>query len=328
MTYFNFNSYFTNPKPRIVSDGGGYTAYLHVKENTKFVTDVQTKDNRSTEANGRLSYSIIGGADKNLFTIDRYSGKVYFKNAPDFEKPLDYGRDNRYEVKIKVKDAAGYTDTQLLKIEVKDVAEVDPNPKIVSNGGGSTAHVNVDENSQFVTDVQTVDNRSTEANGRLSYFIHGGEDKSFFSIDKKTGKVSFNFAPDFEKPVDADGDNTYEVGVKVVDGAGYTDTQLLKVKVQDVVEGKPDPDPDPVARRPILEKPLLLATMATIPSEALTPTRCSLVRAATMFYSVAAATTDSMALISSAEVLAKLITLTVKLAEMSSFWGIAMVPST
>ncbi|MEL7226704.1 MAG: cadherin domain-containing protein, partial [Cyanobacteria bacterium J06576_12] len=135
-------------------------------------------------------------------------------------------------------------------IEVKDVAEVDPNPKIVSNGGGSTAHVNVDENSQFVTDVQTVDNRSTEANGRLSYFIHGGEDKSFFSIDKKTGKVSFNFAPDFEKPVDADGDNTYEVGVKVVDGAGYTDTQLLKVKVQDVVEGKPDPDPDPGSPTP------------------------------------------------------------------------------
>ena len=93
-----------------------------------------------------------------------------------------------------------------------NVSEVDFIPSIVSNGGGSSAHVEVSENSTFVTDVQTVDNISTEANGRLSYFIEGGVDKSFFNIDKSTGEVSFNFAPDFENPIEADGDNTYEVG--------------------------------------------------------------------------------------------------------------------
>ena len=248
MTYYSYYSY-QDPRPRIISNGGRSFASLHIKENTRFVTDVQTRDNRSTESNGRLSYFIVGGSDKNLFEIDRRTGKLFFKTAPDYENPLDYGRNNAYDVKVKVVDAAGYSDTQTLRINVKNVAEVDFNPSIVSNGGGSSAHVEVSENSTFVTDVQTVDNISTEANGRLSYFIEGGVDKSFFNIDKSTGEVSFNFAPDFENPLDSDGDNTYEVGVKVVDGAGFTDTQLLRVKVKDVVEDTPDdpgnPDPNP-----------------------------------------------------------------------------------
>jgi len=244
MTYYSTR--YVDPRPQIISNGGGRVGYIHINENNRFVTDIQTRDNRSSESNGRLSYKIIGGADARLFYIDRHSGKVFFKHAPDFENPLDHGHNNQYEVAVKVIDGAGYTDTQLLKINVKDVQAVDPRPQIVSNGGGDTAHININENSTFVTDLQTTDNISTEANGRLSYFISGGVDKSFFNIDQKTGEVKFNFAPDFEKPLDSDGDNTYEISVKVVDGAGYTDTQLLKVKIQDVAEGGPgNPDPNP-----------------------------------------------------------------------------------
>lgn len=127
MVFFNFfksfSRFYEDPRPDIKSDGGGSTAYLHVSENERFVTDVQTSDNKSTEANGRLSYYISGGKDAHLFEVDRRSGKVYFKDAPNFEKPLDYGSDNKYEVKVKVFDAAGYSDSQLLKISVKDVVE-------------------------------------------------------------------------------------------------------------------------------------------------------------------------------------------------------------
>ncbi|MEO0706666.1 MAG: cadherin domain-containing protein [Cyanobacteria bacterium J06649_5] len=244
MTYYRYNRY-QDPRPKIVSDGGRDVAYLHVTENNRFVTDISTVDNRSSEYNGRLAYKIVGGVDAHLFQVDRRTGKVYFKHAPDYESPLDYGRNNRYQVKVKVVDAAGYSDTQLLDITVKNVQEVDPRPEIISDGGGNFAHVSVDENTTFVTDVETTDNISTEANGRLSYFIHGGADKDFFSIDKKTGEISFNYAPDFESPQDSGYDNTYEVGVKVVDGAGYTDTQTIKVVVNDVKEDDGGHNPGP-----------------------------------------------------------------------------------
>ena len=37
--------------------------------------------------------------------------------------------------------------------------------------------------------------------------------------------------PDFEAPIDADGNNDYEVQVTVTDGAGATDVQTLTVNV-------------------------------------------------------------------------------------------------
>jgi len=112
-----------NSRPDIVSDGGGSTAHIEVNENTRFVTDVETHDDKSTEQNGQLSYVIAGGADAHLFDIDRRTGKVFFKEAPDFENPRDHGKDNTYEVKVKVWDAGHLSDSQLLKISVKDVLE-------------------------------------------------------------------------------------------------------------------------------------------------------------------------------------------------------------
>jgi hypothetical protein len=239
MTYY----YSSNDnRPRIISDGGGDVAYLSVNENTRYVTDVQTFDRISTEQNGRLSYFIVGGADKNLFEIDRYTGKVYFKEAPDYERPRDYKYNNRYQVEVKVVDAAGYSDRQFLNIQVKNVNEnVSNRPTIISNGGGDSAHISVAENQAFVTDVQTFDTISSEANGRLQYSIVDGADKAAFVIDSKTGVLSFLQAPDYEKPTDVGADNTYEVAVKVTDKAGYSDTQFLKVKVGDVDDGGHDP---------------------------------------------------------------------------------------
>jgi VCBS repeat-containing protein len=45
--------------------------------------------------------------------------------------------------------------------------------------------------------------------------------------------LSFISAPNFEAPTDADGDNVYEVTVKVTDGAGLFDTQAIAVTVTD-----------------------------------------------------------------------------------------------
>jgi Ca2+-binding RTX toxin-like protein len=114
---------YVDNRPKIINDGGNSVSYLQVNENTRFVTDIETADAISSEANGRLSYFICGGVDANLFEIDQRSGQVFFKAAPDYEQPRDYNRNNGYEVAVKVVDGAGYWDTQLLRIAVRDVNE-------------------------------------------------------------------------------------------------------------------------------------------------------------------------------------------------------------
>ncbi|MEL7038855.1 MAG: cadherin repeat domain-containing protein, partial [Cyanobacteria bacterium J06592_8] len=117
-------------------------------------------------------------------------------------------------------------------------------PEIISNGGGLYANIHVDENTTFVTDVETFDTISTEENGRLTYKIVGGRERDQFEIDSKTGVLSFKDAPDFENPTDSNLDGDYNVKVKVIDGAGFTDTQSIRVVVKDVDESPVSFDPN------------------------------------------------------------------------------------
>ena len=47
-----------------------------------------------------LTYSITGGADQALFTINASTGELSFANAPDYENPSDANTDNVYEVQL------------------------------------------------------------------------------------------------------------------------------------------------------------------------------------------------------------------------------------
>jgi hypothetical protein len=62
-------------------------------------------------------YSIIGGADKELFSIDQATGTLSFSTAPDVNNPTDRNRDNIYRVQIQSVGAA--IDFQTIAIEVK-----------------------------------------------------------------------------------------------------------------------------------------------------------------------------------------------------------------
>ncbi len=108
-------------------------------------------------------------------------------------------------------------------------------PTIVSNGGGATAAVAVAENTLLVTDVQSADDADSEGSG-LAYSQTGGADQPLFSIAPGTGILQFLSAPDFENPLDANGDNDYEVQVTVTDADGLTDVQDITVTVTDVNE--------------------------------------------------------------------------------------------
>lgn len=87
----------------------------------------------------------------------------------------------------------------------------------------------IDENKGFVIDL----NASDDDGDALSFAIVGGDDAHLFEIDAATGELTFKSAPDYEKPADCDGDNTYDVKVKVSDGKGGHDVKSLCVRVKD-----------------------------------------------------------------------------------------------
>jgi hypothetical protein len=71
-----------------------------------------------------LSYSIAGGADASLFTINTMTGALDFGTAPNFEAPADAGANNVYDVTVQVSDGNGGIDTQVIADAVQDVAGV------------------------------------------------------------------------------------------------------------------------------------------------------------------------------------------------------------
>jgi Ca2+-binding RTX toxin-like protein len=219
-----------NTPPVITSDGGGISASLTILENATFVTTVTASDADSGQS---LTYSIAGGADAALFTIDPVTGVVSFINAPDFENPADAGGNNVYDIIVRATDNVGGFDEQAIAITVTDVSEGSP-PVIISNGGGATASVTIDENTTAVATVQAEDADGTTP----TYSIVGGADAALFTIDPQTGLLAFINAPDYENPADAGQNNVYNVIVQASDGINI-DQQQIAVTVANTNDNAP-----------------------------------------------------------------------------------------
>ncbi|EKS39948.1 DUF5801 repeats-in-toxin domain-containing protein [Afipia clevelandensis] len=117
--------YGTNDAPIIDSHSGVDLVSLSVAENTTAVTTVHASDIDSPT----ITYTIDGGADAALFTVNSSTGALSFINAPDFENPIDAGHDNHYNVTVKASDGA-LSDTQAFDIAVTNVAET---PHLTAN---------------------------------------------------------------------------------------------------------------------------------------------------------------------------------------------------
>ncbi|WP_186729013.1 PQQ-dependent sugar dehydrogenase [Sphingomonas panacisoli] len=77
---------------------------------------------------------------------------------------------------------------------------------------------------------------ATDAEGNaLTYSISGGADAAKFTLSG-TGALTFNTAPNFDLPGDADGNNVYEVQLRVSDGS-LSSTLDLRVTVTNSREG-------------------------------------------------------------------------------------------
>ncbi|MES2792432.1 MAG: cadherin domain-containing protein [Planctomycetota bacterium] len=197
-----------------------------VPENQTTVTTVTATDADLDP----LTFSIQGGADAALFSIDPVSGNLTFLAAPDYETPLDAGADNVYNVDIGVDDGNSGIVAQSMTITVTPLN--DNNPVFTS-----PAAYNVNENTTAVGTVTTTD--ADLPAQVVTYSLTGGVDAALFAIDPSTGDLTFLAAPDFETPLDVGADNVYNVDVTADDGAGGTTIQSIAVTVVALNDNNP-----------------------------------------------------------------------------------------
>ena len=190
-------------------------------------TDIDASDTRTvTQAGGvaaGTSFAATSLGGRTGTATVAANGLLTFDTIGNFED-LAVGESDSVSFTYAISDGNGGTDTATISITIDGVNDA---PTIDVAGPFS-----IDENTTAVGTIVAAD----VDGDALQYSIVGGDDQSLFSIDTNTGALSFDTAPDFETPGDADTDNVYEVQVQVSDGTDAADTFVF-VTVDDVDEG-------------------------------------------------------------------------------------------
>ena len=207
-----------------------------VPENSTAVITLMASD---VDASDSKTWSVESADDGSFFEITQ-DGALSFTNAPDFENPQDAGTNNVYNVTVKVTDSGNLTDTHSIAVTVTNVNE----PPVIDSGPSSFSK---DENTPTTEVIATyvasdVDGDDSPAN--LSWTLRG-EDANDFRIAKNSSndaELKFRNVPDYENPADdddmdsEDGDNVYEVTIRVTDDGGSFDEIDVMVTVNDLNE--------------------------------------------------------------------------------------------
>ena len=157
----------------------------------------------------------LGGTDVDSFNLSS-DDVLTFKEAPDYETK------NSYSITLTLTYGTSSVN-KAINITILNVNEM---PQINTL---STTHF-PDENQ---TDVVTVSASDPDASTTLTYSL-SGTDSSLFAISS-SGVLTFNSAPDYETPGDADGDNSHPINVIVSDGS-LSVTQAITIQVQNVAD--------------------------------------------------------------------------------------------
>ena len=178
---------------------------------------------------GAISWS-VGGVDGRFFAIDN-RGQFAFSEStpPNFEQPGDLDGNNVYEVEIQAGDGVS-TDVLSVRVTVREVNEGPEISRIGSPPGS------VPEN-QDQTQVLARYTATDPEGGAVSRWRTSGTDGGDFVINEE-GELRFRAAPDYDRPADANRDNTYIFRVEVSDGRN-TGSFVETVTVTNINEHDP-----------------------------------------------------------------------------------------
>ena len=166
-----------------------------IDENSKEVTTL------IADADQNIQYSIVGGADRELFKIDERTGQLSFIEP----QPYIEGASNIYEVVIGVTTGSDALSTMTMYVTVvKDIKTI---PPLVDYAATSVQTV---VTTGVITQIEA---RPADETSTLTFSL-SGSDAALFQIDGD-GNVRFKEPlPDYE----ATPDKVYDVSVVITDG--------------------------------------------------------------------------------------------------------------
>ena len=181
---------------------------------------------------GAAFLAVDADSDPLKYTVSGEIGPFSFDPATAqlrVAETLDYETTTTYTIKLQVKDGqdgSGNSDTAVdATIDVTiTVEDLDEGFEI---SGAASAFIMREENTTGVLETYT----ATDPEGKDLTWSTGGTDADAFTIAE--GALSFALTPDYEAPLDTDGDNLYSLGVSASDGVNVS---TVAVAVGDVNE--------------------------------------------------------------------------------------------
>ena len=202
-----------NEAPEFAADVAKTTS---VAENTAITTVLGTFTATDEDAGDTVTYSLAGD-DASKFTIDSATGRLNFRDVPNFEAAQDIDGNNVYEITIVATGGTGdreMTAEHAFTVTVTDVEEGSSSNKPKFADGLSRTK-SVAENTNIIGQFTATD---ADQDDTITYSLDGA-DKALFDIDSE-GNLVFRTAPNFEDAKDADEDNVYKVKVVATDRVG------------------------------------------------------------------------------------------------------------
>ena len=224
-------------------------------EITATTTAVATFTASDVDASTTFTWSVESADDGGKFDINPSTGALTFKTSPNFEMPVQAGgTDNLYNVTVKVTDngSPARSATHSIAITVTNVNE----PPTIASGPSS---LSTDENTpttELIATYVASDVDGDDNPGNLRWTLEGVDAGDFILAKNamtNAAELKFRNVPNYEMPADffeapdTEGNNVYDVTVKVADDGGVSDTRDVEITVNDlnetpVISGDATPD--------------------------------------------------------------------------------------
>ncbi|WP_342359365.1 family 16 glycosylhydrolase [Terrarubrum flagellatum] len=188
--------------PVITSNGGGAKAKITVSDHVASVTTMAASD-----ADGdHPIFSISGGLDASLFTIDPLTGALKFKAAPNYATPTDSGGDNIYDVTVRASDGAHHDD-QAISVSVSSVNKA---PIAYASGTETISHYDAKGGAKGAETIASA--VRTDGDKTVQEFSSGGHLKSADVVTDKNGK---EIAEHYDSAWNFSGSDVITFGTKI-----------------------------------------------------------------------------------------------------------------
>ena len=233
--------------PAAQSSDRRYTLTVTVSDGSLSATDsvsmtVRRANRRPTVMIDTAAQTVDGGASVSLDATASdpdgdpldysWSGSGSFEDEESLDTkwtaPAAQSSDRRYTLTVTVSDGSLSADASVsitVRRRNRDPT-IDPGQSLVSypeNGTGSVATYTAED-----LDGDTISWSLPDTSFQT--------DRSDFSIDRRSGELSFDSSPNYESPHDSNRDNVYKVTVRASDGNGGTDDRNVTITVTDVNE--------------------------------------------------------------------------------------------